>query len=162
MAAEPEPHSKRARSRSLAKRRREASAAWRESSFDALASGFSLQQIAEARSVRVRTIRREVDRAVAAKRLDAPDRYVHLQVARLTKALRLADVSIERGDLRAIAALTKVVAALDCYHGLQAPSRPTENALLPAPPAPPLALAHAAPPMASLATELERVTVFGA
>jgi hypothetical protein len=39
-------------------------------------------------------------------------------VARLTKALRLADAAIERGDLKAVQALVSVVNSLDRYHGL--------------------------------------------
>ena len=45
-----------------------------------------------------RTVRREVDRALEERRLDAPERYARLQVARLTKALRLADASIDQGE----------------------------------------------------------------
>jgi hypothetical protein len=68
--------------------------------------------------VNVKTVRRELDRAIAERQLDAPDRYIHLQVARLTKALRLVDVRLQLGELEAIGPLTKVVAALDRYHGL--------------------------------------------
>ncbi len=64
----------------------------------------------------MRTIQREIDRAVAERRLDAPDRFVHLQVARLTKALRVADIRLDRGELAAVAPLVKVVATLDRYH----------------------------------------------
>jgi len=81
----------RAKERAAAKARRITRTAFRQSSFDLLASGYSLEQIAEARKVSVRTIQREIDSVIAARRLDAPERYVHLQVARLTKALRLAD-----------------------------------------------------------------------
>ena len=101
-----------------AKARKMAKLAWSQSSFDLLASGYSPEQIAEVRKVSVRTIRREIDSAIARRQLDAPDRYVHLQVARLTKALRFADAALERGDLKAVRALVTVVAAMDRYHGL--------------------------------------------
>ena len=55
---------------------------------------------------------------MARRRLDTPERYVHLQVARLTKALRSADAALERGDLKAVRALVQAVAAMDRYHGL--------------------------------------------
>ena len=80
-------------------------AASRQGYLKALASGFTPEQIAEASHASVRTIRREIDRALDERRLDAPERYVHLQVARLTKALRLADYHIERGDLAAVGPL---------------------------------------------------------
>lgn len=121
----------------------------RQVSFDALAAGWSIEQIAELRKVSPRTVRREVDRALDERRLDAPARYAHLQVARLTKALRLADASIDRGELKAIGPLVKVVRALDHYHGLfdvSRPSSPAPTAAAPALPAPPLQLTHADPP----------------
>jgi hypothetical protein len=96
----------------------------------------------------VKTVRREIDSAIASRRFDAPERYAHLQVARLTKALRLADALIERGDLRGIAPLVKVVGELDRYHGLQRPRGVRRAPLIEAPeppPAAPLALTHAAP-----------------
>src|SRR5271166_1502608 len=128
---------------------RRARIAQRENYFDLLASGYSCRQIADAAKVSVATVQRAIDRAIAERRLDAPDRYMHLQVARLTKALRLADTSIENGDLKAVAPLTRLVAALDRYHGLGAAKahwRPAPAAPLPASAAPPLALP--APPLA--------------
>jgi len=128
----------RAKERAAAKARWIANTAFRQSSFDFLASGYSLEQIAEARKVSVRTIQREIDSIIAARRLDAPERYVHLQVARLTKALRLADVAIERGDLKAVQALVQVVKSLDRYHGLSSLEEPAKAGSLTVP-APPLA-----------------------
>ena len=139
--------SARAKKRASAKALREARAARRQVVFEAVAAGWSIEQIADLQKVRPRTVRREMDRALAERRLDAPDRYVHLQVARLTKAVRLADAAIDAGDLKAVNALVKVVRALDRYHGLAAlaaasPSAPAE--ILP-PPAPTLRLTQAAP-----------------
>jgi hypothetical protein len=87
----------------------------REAYFDLLASGYSYRQIAEAMKVTPLSVRRAVDRAIAERRLDAPDRYVHLQVARLSKALRAADMRMEKGDLKAVAPFVRVVAELDRY-----------------------------------------------
>jgi DNA-binding CsgD family transcriptional regulator len=150
--------SKRGQARRRAKARQVSDAAEREAVFEAMAAGWSPQQIADARNVSVKTIRREIDRALAERRLDARDHYAHLQVARLTKALRLADAMIERGELKAVAPLVKVVAALDRYHGLGLRSLPAAPraplaippeppALLLSEPAPPLALTCAAPPL---------------
>ncbi len=141
-----EPLSKRAAARRAAQERRAAKAALHETSFEALAAGWSVQQIAAIRNVSVRTIQREIDSALAERRLDAPDRFVHLQVARLTKALRVADSRLDRGQLAAVGPFVKVVAALDRYHRLTDP--PTEvggQAIELRLRAPPLALTHAAP-----------------
>ncbi len=122
MTDEAEAQSKQAAARNAIKARRNLKSALREASFEALSAGWSLQQIAEKRKVSVKTVRREIDRAIDARRLDAPDRYIHLQVARLTKELRVADAGLDRGELRAVGPLLKVVAALDRYHGLKARS----------------------------------------
>jgi hypothetical protein len=147
----PNPSSQRAQGRAGRFARRAQKVAMREAFFDALAAGFTPQQIAEVRKVSVKTVKRGIDRAIADRRLDAPERYAHLQVARLTKALRLADALIDRGDVRGLAPLVKIVGELDRYHGLgrrsrTAPPAPRYEALDPPPPAP-LALTHAAPPL---------------
>jgi len=49
----------------------------------------------------------------------ASEDYARLQVAPLTKALRCADLSLETGDLKAIAPFVKVVTELNRYHGLE-------------------------------------------
>ena len=81
---------------------------------------------------------------MAKRQLDSPEDYARLQVARLTKALRCADLSLETGDLKAIAPFVKVVRELNLYHGVNigpgrpAPTTPPEIA----PTSPPLALTH--------------------
>jgi hypothetical protein len=170
MIKDHEARSGRASERAAAKARKMAKLAWSQSSFDLLASGYSPEQIAEVRKVSARTIRREIDAAIARRRLDAPERYVHLQVARLTKALRFADAALERGDLKAVRALVQVVAAMDRYHGLSQPSGDRAGLGLPgpfelqasAPAPPPLQLSHAVSPPEEASAESEEVTVFGA
>ncbi len=137
----------RARPRPPATTRRRKRIERREAYFDLLASGYSYRQIAEAMKVTPLSVRRAVDRAIAERRLDAPDRYVHLQVARLSKALLAADMRIEKGDLKAVAPFVRVVAELDRYHGLgvsyQRRLDARALAALAADARPPLALAHA-------------------
>ena len=99
----------------------------------------------------MKTVKREIDRALADRRLDAPERYAHLQ-ARLTKALRFVDALIDRGDARGLAPFVKIVGELDRCRGLErrsrtAPRAPRHEA--PDPPAAPLALSHAAPSVAA-------------
>ncbi len=147
MTNDPTTRSERAKLRTTAQGRRAARAVLREGSFELLASGYSLQQIAAARKVSVATIRREIDQAIAERRLNAPESYVHLQIARLSKALCLADASLEDGNLKALAPFVKIVAELDRYHRFAAPEkllaleRPT---IAPEPRPAPLALTHAA------------------
>jgi hypothetical protein len=129
MTEEPNIPSAGAKRRASAKVRREARAQMRQVVFEAMASGFSIEEIAEMRKVSPRTIRREVDRTLDERRLDAPERYVHFQVARLTKVVRVADAGLDRGDLRAIGPMIKAVKELDRYHGLREFCRDT----LPAP-----------------------------
>jgi hypothetical protein len=85
-------------------------------------------------------VRRAVGQALAKRRLDAPEDYARLQVARLTKALRCADVSLEEGDLKAITPFLKVVRELNLYHRVNVGGAP--------PLAPPPEIASTAPPLA--------------
>ena len=166
MTEDQEAQSGRTRERSAAKAHKMAKLAWSQNSFDLLASGYTPEQIAEVRKVSVRTIRREIDAAIARRRLDAPERYVHLQVARLTKALRFGDAALERGDLKAVRALVQAVAAMDRYHGLsealrdRASPNPSGPLELQAPVA--LRQFHAVSPPKEAPAESETVTVLGA
>jgi hypothetical protein len=142
MPNEPTPTSERARKRAAGKTLREALIKRRETYFDLLVSGYSIEQIASHTKTSV-AVRRAVGQALAKRRLDAPEDYARLQVARLTKALRCADVSLEEGDLKAIAPFLKVVRELNLYHGVNFGRAPP---LAPppeiAPTAPPLVLTH--------------------
>ena len=143
MPNEPNPTSERARKRAVGKTRREASIKRQEAYFDLLVSGYSIEQIVSRTKKSPSAVRRVVGQALAKRRLDAPEDYARLQVARLTKALRCADVSLEEGDLKAIAPFLKVVRELNLYHGVNFGRAPP---LAPppeiAPTAPPLALTH--------------------
>lgn len=162
MTCEPNPPSRRAQARAAGRARRARKAAARQAYFEALAAGFTPHHIAEAGKVSVATVRRELDRAIAERRLDAPDRYVHLQVARFTKALRLVDMRMDRGELAAVFALTKLATTLDRYHGLAAKAAPPLPSAPLAPPAPPLALTHASPPAGPVEEAPPNVADFGA
>ncbi len=117
----------------------------REKYFGLLVSGYSTEQIASLRRRARRRFRRAVGQALAKRQLDAPVDYARLQVARLTKALRCADVSLEEGDLKAIASFLKVVRELNLYQGVRCrpdAARPACGAAEIAPTAPPLTLTH--------------------
>ena len=145
--------SERGRLRALAQKRRAAKAERHEIMLELVVAGYERELIAQKLCVSLATVRREVDKAIDQRPLDAPDRYVRLQVTRLTKALRVVDCALEEGDLKAVEPLLKVVGALDRYHALAAagpaatePRRLTRSAA-------PLALTHAAPGL-----ELSRFT----
>jgi hypothetical protein len=65
----------------------------REAYFDLLVSGSSIEQTAGHTKKTPSGVRRAIGQALAKRQLDAPEDYA-LQVARLTKALRCADVSL--------------------------------------------------------------------
>ena len=157
MTEEPASPSQRAEARALAKKRRTKGFERREAIFDLFVSGFSHQKIATTLKTSTATVRRIIDCAVADRRLDAPDRFARVQVARLTKALSHADFKLERGDIRAFAPYLKIVAALDRYHGLEErglPLRPTQIEDVLSVPPPLLALPRAAPPDPGPAAEV--------
>jgi hypothetical protein len=144
------PQSKREAARRAARKRREARADLRRWSLDALSRGWDAEEIADMRKVSVRTIRREIAAAAAERRLEGAGAYIHAQVARLNKALRVADGALDRGNLKAVGPMVRLVAALDRYHGLGAADARRSAAALEAPraPATPRALTAAAPPLA--------------
>jgi hypothetical protein len=92
--------SQRARDRAAGKARREAREELRRLSFEAMTQGWPIERIAEVRGVGVRTIRREIDIVLARRRPETAGNYVHVQVTRLNKALRVADMGLEAGELR--------------------------------------------------------------
>jgi transposase-like protein len=146
MSNEPNPPSEWARKRAAGKARRAKLIERREAYFDLLVSGYSVEEIAAAFEMSPSAVRRAIGQALARRRLDGPDEYARLQVARLTKALRCADASLENGDLNAIAPFVQVVRELNRYHGLDIGRlRLAAPAALPqiAPESgPPLALTH--------------------
>jgi len=137
------------RARRLARRLRRAE--WRQSCFDLVSAGYSYAEVAKQLLVSERTVRRDVARVIDERRLDAPERYIHVQVDRLTRAMRTAGGRVERGDMKAVAPLIKLIGALDRYHGLDGRYR-REPRLAPAlaAPAAPLALAAPAENLAKL------------
>jgi hypothetical protein len=111
-----------------------------EACFEALSAGYTHQQIAAKLKISIAKVRRDVERAIDARRLDAPERYIHLQVDRLTRALRSVDDRIEQGDMKAVLPLVRLAGALDRYHGLGARWRRDPLPPVPVAPAAPLAL----------------------
>ena len=109
-----------------AKRRAQRSTriARRERAFSLTASGTTYSQIANMVRTSVATVRREIDQALAERRLEPPKGFAQAQVARLIKALRLAEAAIELGELKAAAAYLRIAAALERYHELAAGSPP--------------------------------------
>jgi hypothetical protein len=85
-----------------------------------------------------------------------------VQVARLIKALRLAEAAVELGELKAIATYLQIVAALDRYHelgrGKPMTRRPTDAPPLSLP-VPPKALTLVAPPASDAPSPLDEARV---
>ena len=134
--------SARGRKRAAARERRQARARERGDILDLVVSGYTYEAIADSLKLSVKSVRRATEKAIAQRRLDCGAHYVHLQVLRLTKAMRVVDLNLEKGDLKAVEPLLKVIAQLDKYHALSRPAPASPPLALP--PRPPLALA--APP----------------
>jgi hypothetical protein len=144
MSDEPKSPSEWARKRAAGKTRRAKLIERREAYFDLLVSGYRIEQIASHTKTSPSAVRRAVGQALAKRQLDSPADCARLQVARLTKALRCADLSLETGDLKAIAPFVKFVRELNLYHGVNIGPRRPEPTAPPeiAPTSPPLALTH--------------------
>ena len=157
------PPSARAAARAAARARARKRIERREGCFDLLASGYTPHEIAKAMKVSAATVRRMIDRAIDDRRLDAPERYAHVQVTRLSRMLCALDDKLAGGDMSTVGPLLKVLAAMDRYHGMNTPyGRGLPDAGPGAVPAlaaaAPLALTHdAAVPLAPLAGEPETV-----
>ena len=137
-----EAKSRRQSLRDAARERRVGLARRREALFDMAASGYATETIAAQFAISAGQVRRQYAAAVAARRDDAPDHFVHLQIARLHKALRAAEAATDRGDLRGVDRIVKIVAALDKYHPPLFAAPPTQTELR-GPSQAPLALTHA-------------------
>ena len=114
--------SARARMRAAARERREARA--RLTRRDPRSGRLRLHLRGDRRQLglSVKSVRRATAKAIEKRRLDCGADYVHLQVLRLTKAMRVVDLNLDKGDLKAVEPLLKVIAQLDKYHALRAPS----------------------------------------
>ena len=147
MSDQPANPSTRQRRRANARAQRLALAERRQTLFELIVSGHSYAAVARQAGLSLATLRREVGAAIGERRLDAPERYVRLQMARVEKALQVADAAIERGEVKAVSQYLTTLAALDRYHGLAAALAsplPPPPAAPPLPaPAPTLALTHA-------------------
>ena len=159
MNEHPTSPSQRSGARAAARARRAKRIERREAWFELFSSGYTHRQIADAMKVSVATVRRAIDGAIGERRLDSPDRYIHVQVSRLSRALSHADFKLAQGDAKAFAPFIKLSAELGRLHGLAGrdqrapgPARPTASL---APPAP-LALTHAASPLAAAAVSDDR------
>ncbi len=139
-------HSARARMRAAARERGQERARLSAEILDLVVSGYTYEAIAQELKLSVKAVRRATAKAIEKRRLDCGAHYVHLQVLRLTKAMRVVDLNLDKGDLKAVAPLLKVIAQLDKYHALSAP----------APLVPPLALAR--PPLALAAPQILRTS----
>jgi DNA-binding CsgD family transcriptional regulator len=110
----------RAKSRAVARERRAAKRERRRTLLDLVVAGYAYEHIAERFEISTATVRREIDRALAAQAPGSAQRYIALQLARLQKAMLVVDDAMDNADLRAIPALATLLAEFDRYHGLAA------------------------------------------
>ena len=112
--------SQRALVRARQKAERLRKAGDRETLSGLIVAGYSYATIAKEIGVCEATVRREVQRALDARKSDAPGRYVALQKARLDRAMQAVDSALGDLDLRGIPALVQLLAEYDRYEGLSA------------------------------------------
>jgi hypothetical protein len=127
--------------------------------FELVVAGYRRELIPQKSGASLATVRREVDRAIDQRRLDAPDRYPRLQVTRLTTSLRVVDDALELCDLKAVESLVKILGMLDRYHGLAAAGATNGRAAEPrrlSRVVAPLALTHAAPGLELSPAEVQK------
>jgi hypothetical protein len=130
--------------------RRATRVARRKRVFSLMVSGHSYSQIAEKVRTSVATVRREINQTLAERRVNASGRFARIEIAPLIKALRLVEAAAELGEVKAIVAYLRVVAALERYHELAAgdsSSRQSTKAAPHALPAPPKALTFVISPV---------------
>jgi hypothetical protein len=145
--------------RETARERRIAGVRRREALFDMAASGFSIETIAAQFSLTAKTVRRDMARVVEARRPDAAGHFIHLQIARLHKALRATEAALDRGDLRSVGPLVRIVAQLDRYHRAEL-AAPSPRARLAPRRRAPLALTRAPAPIAENLIAAESESLF--
>src|SRR6202044_3635100 len=80
MTDDPAPSTPSPDLRAKQRARRATRMARRGGSFSLLASGYTYNQIAKLVRTSVATVRREIDRALAERRLDEPERFAQVQV----------------------------------------------------------------------------------
>jgi DNA-binding CsgD family transcriptional regulator len=116
--------------------------------FRLMVSGYSCSQIAEKVRTSVATVRREINRNLTERQAKGAGRFARVEIAPLIKALRLVEAAADLGEVKAIVAYLRVVAALERYHELAAgtPSSRQSKAPPHALPPPPKALTFAISP----------------
>ena len=137
------PDSKRKRQRAAARDRALERARRREAMLEFVARGMDRADIARTIGVSLRTVFREINRALDDRRPLATDRFLRLQVERLHRTMQGLDSLLEQGDVRAAAPILAVLDRLERYHGLQTLAAPADAPPRLVAPVPPLALPHA-------------------
>jgi len=153
-----QPQSEWARKRAAGKARHAARLRRSQEFFELIVSGYSVEQIAEATKTSASAVRRAMNQALAKRRLDAPEHFARLQVARLNKALCYADMALAERQAGAVSPYLAVLVELNRFYGFAvagplrfAPSAAARK-LSSAQPTP-LALPQAAPPLEGAGAE---------
>ena len=83
--------------------------------FARLREGWAYDEIARAEDLSAERIRQIVSEVLGKRVVDRGEDHAHLQLARLAPALRVAAQAVERGELKAVGPLLKVLDRLDRY-----------------------------------------------
>ncbi len=92
----------------------------REVMLDALASGLTHADIADAFKISPRTLRREIAKCLEQRRGDTAENRARIQLERLNKGLRAISAALDAGDLKATKPLLQVIERIDYYNNIVA------------------------------------------
>jgi len=109
---------KRAEAREAAQQRRIETRERGRNLLELVAAGYSYAEIADTAGASVASIKRHVQRAIRQRPPEPAETFVALQRERLDRALKYTDLAMERGDLRAVAALVALLPQVERYWGL--------------------------------------------
>ena len=109
------------RQQQAAQSRARATARWerRELLLEGLAFGLDRVTLARQSGLSLKTVTREIDRALDERRGLNTERFVRLQTERVHRALGTVEVALKAGDARVVGALVQLLDKLDRYHGLE-------------------------------------------
>jgi hypothetical protein len=142
-AAKPEPEPRRAkldRSRRQRLEARQAKAERNVRLFNLLKSGAPIAEIALQQGLSARRARELVQEMLERREVDPPAGFAHLQIGRLSDAMKVAYAAMMEGNMQALDRVLRIVGELDRRHGFAvAQAEPAAGATR-ALAAPPLAL----------------------
>jgi transposase len=128
----PNPQSERQKLLAKKRARRPAREERRQDLLQLVVLGMDYAEIASETKISLRTVRREVARAIDDSALELPHPYLRIQVQRLNKAVQAVADEVTERNLAAVDPLLKLFDKLDRYYGLAQLCEPVSRRIEPA------------------------------